>query len=61
MRSLPTAETAGGASQEEPMPTVTLPDGAEIFYRVDDFSDPWRDDVETVMLVHGFCRNSDFW
>lgn len=43
------------------MPTVTLPDGAEIFYRVDDFTDPWRDDVETVMLVHGFCRNSDFW
>ena len=43
------------------MPTVTLPDGAEIFYRIDDFTDPWRDDVETVMLVHGFCRNSDFW
>ncbi len=43
------------------MVTVSLPDGAEIFYRVDDFTDPWRDDVETVMLVHGFCRNSDFW
>lgn len=43
------------------MATVTLPDGAEIFYRIDDFTDPWRDDVETVMLVHGFCRNSDFW
>lgn len=43
------------------MPTVTTDDGATIFYRVDDFTDPWRRDVETVFLMHGFCRNSSFW
>lgn len=43
------------------MPIVRLADGAEIFYREDDFTDPWRTDVETVLLMHGFCRHSGFW
>jgi 3-oxoadipate enol-lactonase len=43
------------------MPQVTLRDGATIFYRDDCFADPWRDDVETVVMMHGFCRNSTFW
>lgn len=42
------------------MPHVTLPDGAQMFYRVDDFTDPWRD-TETVVMMHGYCRNSRFW
>ena len=43
------------------MPKVTVRDGATIFYRDDCFADPWRDDVETVVMLHGFCRNSTFW
>lgn len=43
------------------MPFVKASDGADIFYREDDFTDPWRTDVETVVMLHGFCRNSLFW
>src|SRR5579872_2039078 len=43
------------------MPQVRLPDGATINYRDDSFVDPWRKDVETVVMLHGFCRNSNFW
>jgi 3-oxoadipate enol-lactonase len=42
------------------VPTVRLPDGAEIHYREDDFTNPWQE-PETVVLLHGFCRNSAFW
>lgn len=42
------------------MPTVKLSDGADIFYREDDFTDPWTP-TETVVLMHGYCRNSRFW
>lgn len=42
------------------MPFVSLADGARIFYREDDFTDPWTE-AETVVLMHGFCRNSNFW
>lgn len=43
------------------MPSVELADGTEIFYREDNFTDPWRTDVATVVMNHGFCRNSLFW
>jgi pimeloyl-ACP methyl ester carboxylesterase len=42
------------------MPRVKLPDGASLFYREDDFTEPWRN-AQTVVLLHGFCRNSRFW
>jgi 3-oxoadipate enol-lactonase len=42
------------------MPTATLRDGTDLFYRVDDFTDPWTT-PDTVVLLHGFCRNSRFW
>jgi pimeloyl-ACP methyl ester carboxylesterase len=42
------------------MPYVNLPDGAKIFYRVDDFTDPWSE-PETIIMMHGYCRNSRFW
>jgi 3-oxoadipate enol-lactonase len=42
------------------MPTATLRDGTGLFYRVDDFTDPWTK-PDTVVLLHGFCRNSRFW
>jgi 3-oxoadipate enol-lactonase len=44
------------------MAYVTLPDGTDIFYQRDNFSDPWRSDNATpVIFLHGFCRNSSFW
>lgn len=42
------------------MPMAKLRDGTELFYRVDDFTDPWTK-PDTVVLLHGFCRNSRFW
>lgn len=42
------------------MPFVKLPDGAKMFYRVDDFTDPWTQ-PETVVMMHGYVRNSRFW
>ena len=42
------------------MATVTA-NGCETFYEVDDFTDPWRTDVETVWLQHGVGRSTRFW
>ena len=41
---------------------VKLDDGAELFYRVDDFTDPWAAaDTETVVLHHGMAKNHRLW
>jgi 3-oxoadipate enol-lactonase len=42
------------------MPYAQLPDGTKMHYRVDDFTDPWTQ-PETVVLMHGYVRNSNFW
>jgi hypothetical protein len=42
------------------MATVTA-NGCETFDEVDDFTDPWRTDVETVWLQHGVGRSTKFW
>ena len=42
------------------MSIAKLPDGCEIFYQDDDFTDPWKP-KETIMMLHGFARNSNFW
>src|SRR5688500_7421343 len=34
------------------------PDGCELFYIVDDFTDPWRP-AETVLLVHGLAESTE--
>lgn len=34
--------------------------GAQLFYRYDDFTDPWRDSP-TIVLAHGFSKTSKFW
>lgn len=39
---------------------VRLDDGAELFYRVDDFTDPWTE-PETVVLHHGMAKNHKLW
>jgi 3-oxoadipate enol-lactonase len=42
------------------VPYAILPDGAKLHFRVDDFTDPWIT-PETVLLLHGYVRNSNFW
>ena len=39
---------------------VQLDDGAELFYRIDDFTDPWTE-PETVLLHHGMAKNHKMW
>ena len=42
------------------MPTVTA-NNCEMFYQIDDFTDPWRTDTKTVWLQHGVGRSTRFW
>ena len=37
-----------------------LEDGIELFYTVDDFTDPWTN-PETVVLHHGMAKNHKLW
>ena len=37
-----------------------LEDGAELFYTIDDFTDPWKE-PETVVLHHGMSKNHLLW
>ncbi len=37
-----------------------LKDGGQLFYRVDDFTDPWAE-AETVVLHHGMAKNHKLW
>ena len=39
---------------------LRLEDGAELFYQVDDFTDPWTT-PETVVLHHGMAKNHKMW
>lgn len=36
------------------------PDGCNIFYTVDDYSDPWKK-TETVLFVHGLAESGEAW
>ena len=36
------------------------PGGAQLYYRYDDFTDPWAD-APTAVLCHGHPRNSNLW
>jgi len=42
------------------MPTVTA-NNCEMYYEVDDYTDPWVTDKETVWLQHGVGRSTKFW
>jgi pimeloyl-ACP methyl ester carboxylesterase len=46
--------------KEGGMPTLTA-NNCEMFYQIDDFTDPWRTDTETVWLQHGVGRSTKFW
>ena len=37
-----------------------LDDGTELFYKIDDFTDPWTRS-ETVVLHHGMAKNHKLW
>lgn len=41
------------------MPSIELR-GYTTYYEDDDFTDPWRPE-ETILIQHGFGRNSQFW
>jgi pimeloyl-ACP methyl ester carboxylesterase len=43
------------------MPELKVDPTFEMHYDVYDFTDPWRTDVENILLVHGNTRNSRFW
>ena len=42
------------------MPKVTAND-CKMYYEIDDYTDPWIADTETVWLQHGVGRSSRFW
>ena len=39
---------------------LPLDDGIELFYTVDDFTDPWTE-PETVLMHHGMAKNHKMW
>jgi 3-oxoadipate enol-lactonase len=47
-------------SQDTPMPLIRVSPDLEMFYRLDDFTDPWKDS-EVVMLLHGVAENGEVW
>jgi pimeloyl-ACP methyl ester carboxylesterase len=40
--------------------SLKRPDGCDIFYTVDDFSNPWQP-AETVLFVHGLAESGEAW
>ena len=42
------------------MPTV-IANNYETHYELDDFTDPWVKDQETILIQHGLGRNARFW
>jgi pimeloyl-ACP methyl ester carboxylesterase len=42
------------------MPTLRVTPDLEMFYRVDDYTDPWKK-PETVLMLHGLAESSAAW
>lgn len=42
------------------MPTMRLSPGVDLFYQIDEFTDPWRA-AETVFLLHGNAESGEAW
>ena len=40
------------------MPYIATHDG-EFHYDVADYTDPWLEEKDTLIMHHGFCRNGD--
>src|SRR6185295_3483009 len=46
---------------EIPMENIlTRPDGCQLFYTIDDFTDPWREPA-TVLFIHGLAESTEAW
>ena len=43
------------------MPFAKIDDSLEMFYEDDCFTDPWRNEPETVVLHHGNSKNTKLW
>ena len=43
------------------MPFVKIDDTLDMYYEDDNFTDPWRDGIETVVLHHGNSKNTKLW
>jgi len=43
------------------MPTLSLSPGVDLYYQVDDFTDPWGPAAETVFLLHGNAESGEAW
>ena len=39
---------------------VKLKDGIELFYTIDDYTDPWAD-RETIVMHHGMAKSHKLW
>ena len=42
------------------MPFAKIADDLDMYYEIDDFTDPWKK-PETVVLHHGNCKSSRYW
>lgn len=42
------------------MPYLELPSDFRLFYKIDDYTDPWTRS-ETILLVHGFPESTEAW
>ena len=42
------------------MPTTRVATDLEMYYQVDNYTDPWTE-PETIVLLHGNSENSDVW
>jgi len=39
---------------------LTRPDGCQLFYTIDDFTDPWRESA-TALFIHGLAESTEAW
>src|SRR3954467_2796698 len=42
------------------MPSLQIPPDLDLFYQVDDFTDPWRE-PQTILMLHGNAESSASW
>jgi len=42
------------------MPSLALSPGVELFYRIDDYTDPWTE-PQTVLCLHGLAESGEAW
>lgn len=44
------------------MAEITTDDGVQLFYRIEDFRNPWAGEpASTILMHHGFAKNLEWW